>query len=901
MSASSHLLNDDLPDDSDALETGEWLDSLEAVIDREGPERAHYLLQRMTDLARRNGAYLPFSAHTAYVNTIPSHLETQNPGNTEFEERIRSYVRWNAMAMVVKANKHNPPDGGDLGGHIASFASLATMIGAGMNHFWHAPHEGHGGDLVYFQGHTAPGLYGRAFVEGRLTEDQLLHFRQEVDGKGLPSYPHPKLLPDFWQFPTVSMGLGPLMAIYQARFLKYLHARGIADTSNRKVWVFCGDGEMDEPESLGAIGMASRENLDNLIFVVNCNLQRLDGPVRGNGKIIQELEGDFRGSHWNVIKLLWGSYWDPLLAHDNEGILRRVMEETVDGEYQAYKANDGAYVRKHFFGKHPKLLEMVSRMTDEDIWRLNRGGHDPYKVYAAFDAAVRHKGAPTVLLVKTVKGWGMGPAGEAKNPTHQLKKLDTESIKAFRDRFNIPIPDDQLADLPFYKPAEDAPEVQYMHSRRQALGGYLPQRRRLADESLRVPELAAFQALLEPTAAGREISTTQAFVRILTNVLRDKEIGPRTVPIVPDEARTFGMEGMFRQLGIYAPEGQKYEPVDRDQVMYYREDAAGQILEEGINEAGAFSSWIAAATSYSTNNRIMLPFYIYYSMFGFQRIGDLAWAAGDMQARGFLLGGTAGRTTLNGEGLQHEDGHSHILSSTIPNCVSYDPTFAHELAVIMQHGMKRMVQDQENVFYYLTLMNENYPHPGLKKGDEDGIIRGMYQIQKGKRRALRAQLLGSGTILREVMAAAEMLEADWGVAADVWSVTSFTELRRDGLDCERDNLLHPGGKQQLAYVTGALESSSGPIVAATDYMKLFAEQIRAYMPKGRDYRVLGTDGFGRSDFRSKLREHFEVDRRFVVISVLRALADEGSLPAKRVKEAISKYGINPDKANPHHA
>ena len=901
MSASSHLLQDDLPKDTDNLETGEWLDALEAVIDREGPERAHYLLERLIDLARRSGAYLPFSAHTAYVNTIPSHLEAPNPGNTEFEERIRSYVRWNAMAMVVKANKHNPPDGGDLGGHIASFASLATMIGSGMNHFWHAPHEGHGGDLVYFQGHTAPGLYGRAFVEGRLTEDQLLHFRQEVDGKGLPSYPHPKLLPDFWQFPTVSMGLGPLMAIYQARFLKYLHARGIADTSNRKVWVFCGDGEMDEPESLGAIGMASRENLDNLIFVVNCNLQRLDGPVRGNGKIIQELEGDFRGSHWNVIKLIWGSYWDPLLAHDNEGILRRVMEETVDGEYQAYKANDGAYVRKHFFGKHPKLLEMVSRMTDEDIWRLNRGGHDPYKVYAAFDAAVRHKGQPTVILVKTVKGWGMGPAGEAKNPTHQLKKLDKESIKAFRDRFNIPIPDDKLEELPFYKPSEDAPEMQYMHSRRQALGGYLPQRRREADEKLRVPELAAFQPMLEATAAGREISTTQAFVRILTTVLRDKELGPRVVPIVPDEARTFGMEGMFRQLGIYAPEGQKYEPVDRDQVMYYREDASGQILEEGINEAGAFSSWIAAATSYSTNNRIMLPFYIYYSMFGFQRIGDLAWAAGDMQARGFLLGGTAGRTTLNGEGLQHEDGHSHIMSATIPNCVSYDPTFAHELAVIMQHGMKRMVENQENVFYYLTLMNENYPHPGLKKGDEEGIIRGMYQLQKGKKRALRAQLLGSGTILREVMAAAEMLEADWGVSADVWSVTSFTELRREGLDCERHNLLHPAGKQQVPYVTGKLEASSGPIVAATDYMKLFAEQIRAFIPKGRDYRVLGTDGFGRSDFRSKLREHFEVDRRFIVISVLRALADEGSVPAKKVKEAISKYGVNPDKANPHHA
>ncbi len=892
------------PGDVDPAETNEWLDALEAVIDREGPERAHYLLTEMIDQARRSGAYIPFSANTAYVNTIPTHLEARSPGNAEFEERIRSYVRWNAMAMVTRANKHNPPDGGDLGGHIASFASLASMIGAGMNHFWHAPHEGHGGDLVYFQGHTAPGIYGRAFLEGRLSEEQLNNFRQEVDGKGLSSYPHPKLMPEFWQFPTVSMGLGPLMGIYQARFLKYLHARGIADTSNRKVWVFCGDGEMDEPESLGAISLASREKLDNLIFVVNCNLQRLDGPVRGNGKIIQELEGDFRGSGWNVIKLIWGSYWDPLLARDKDGLLRRLMEETVDGEYQAFKANDGGYVRRKFFGKYPELLEMVSRMTDEDIWRLNRGGHDPHKVFAAFDAATKHEGQPTVVLAKTVKGYGMGAAGQAKNPTHQLKKLDAESIREFRDRFNIPVPDDQLEKVPLFKPAEDTPEMQYMHERRKALGGYLPQRRTQADESFKSPPLTAFKAVLEPTAEGREISTTQAFVRVLTALTRDKELGPRVVPIVPDEARTFGMEGMFRQLGIYSPEGQKYEPVDRDQVMYYREDAKGQILEEGINEAGAFSSWIAAATSYSTNNRIMIPFYIYYSMFGFQRIGDLAWAAGDMQARGFLLGGTAGRTTLNGEGLQHEDGHSHILSSTIPNCVSYDPTFGHEVAVIIRHGLKRMVEDQENVYFYLTLMNENYPQPGLVEGQEEGIIRGMYQLRQASEKDTskpRAQLLGSGTILREVQAAAELLEQDWGVAADVWSVTSFTELRRDGLDVERENLLNPSDNPAKAYVTKALEDTTGPIVAATDYMKLFADQIRPFVPLGRQYKVLGTDGFGRSDFRAKLREHFEVDRHFVVLATLRALADQGEVPADKVAQAIKKYNIDTDKANPAYA
>lgn len=887
----------------DDLEAQEWLDALAAVLEREGPERAHILLESLIDLARRSGANIPFSANTAYLNTIPAALEPKHPGNLEFENRIRAYIRWNAMAMVVKANHHNPPDGGDLGGHIASFASLATMIGCGQNHFWHADTPEHGGDLVYFQGHSSPGVYGRAYLEGRLTADQLDHFRQEVDGKGLSSYPHPKLMPDFWQFPTVSMGLGPLMAIYQARFLKYLHARGIADTSKRKVWVFCGDGEMDEPESLGAISLAAREKLDNLIFVVNCNLQRLDGPVRGNGKIIQELEGDFRGSGWNVIKLIWGGYWDPLLASDKEGILRQVMNDAVDGEYQAFKANDGKFVRDHFFGKHPKLLEMVSRMTDADIWRLNRGGHDPNKVYAAFDSATKHTGQPTVILAKTIKGYGLGHVAQAKNPSHQQKKLDVETIREFRDRFNIPVADADIEALPYVKPAEDAPEMQYLHERRKALGGYLPKRRKRADEKLTAPALEVFRPILDATAEGREISTTQAFVRALNQILRDKEVGPRVVPILADESRTFGMEGLFRQIGIYAPEGQKYVPVDKDQVMYYKESADGQLLQEGINEAGAFSSWIAAATSYSTNNRIMIPFFIYYSMFGFQRIGDLAWAAGDMQARGFLLGGTAGRTTLNGEGLQHEDGHSHILSSTIPNCVSYDPTFAHEVAVIIQHGMKRMVEDQENVYFYLTLMNENYPQPGLKAGDEAGILRGMYKLIPSpmSQPKLKAQLLGSGTILREVMAAAELLEKDWGVAADVWSVTSFTELRRQGLDCERHNLLHPADKPQVSYVAECLAATEGPIVASTDYMKAFADQIRPFIPEGRAYKVLGTDGFGRSDFRSKLREHFEIDRHFVVLATLRALADQGKLPVEKLTEAINKYGINPNKANPQYA
>ena len=891
--------------DPDRQETREWLDALSAVIETEGPERAHFLLEQLLEHARQNSIDMPFSATTGYVNTIEPDEEERCPGNLEIEERLRAYMRWNAMAMVVRANRLNPPDGGDLGGHISSFASLATMLGCGFNHFWHAEHEGHGGDLLYIQGHSSPGIYARAYLEGRLTEEQLLNFRQEVDGKGLSSYPHPKLMPEFWQFPTVSMGLGPIMGIYQARFLKYLHARGIADTSNRKVWVFCGDGEMDEPESLGAIGLAAREKLDNLIFVVNCNLQRLDGPVRGNGKIIQELEGEFRGAGWNVIKLLWGSYWDPLLARDKEGILKQVMMETVDGDYQAFRANDGAFVRKHFFGRHPKLLEMVSKMSDEDIWRLNRGGHDPQKVYAAYHRAVNHKGQPTVLLIKTVKGFGMGKSGEGKNTAHQTKKLTDDDIRAFRDRFNIPIQDEQLKDgnIPFYKPADDTPEMKYLQERRKALGGYLPKRRPKADEQLPVPELSAFQAVLEPTAEGREISTTQAYVRFLTTLLRDKTLGPRVVPILVDEARTFGMEGLFRQIGIYNPEGQKYTPVDKDQVMYYREDKAGQILQEGINEAGGMCSWIAAATSYSTNNRIMIPFYVYYSMFGFQRIGDLAWAAGDMQARGFLLGGTSGRTTLNGEGLQHQDGHSHILAGTIPNCVSYDPTFAHEVAVIMHHGLKRMVERQDNVFFYITLLNENYAHPGLKPGTEEQIIKGMYLLQEAQpaKGQLLVNLLGSGSILRESMFAKELLEKEWGIAANVWSCPSFNELAREGQDCERWNLLHPGEAPRVPFVTQQLQPHDGPVVASTDYMKNYSEQIRAFIPKGHVYKVLGTDGFGRSDFRYKLREHFEVNRHYIVVAALKALAEEGKLPLAKVAEAIDKYGIKTEKINPLYA
>lgn len=856
----------------------------------EGTERAHFLLETLIDKARRSGAYLPYNATTAYVNTIPTHLQQRLPGNPDMERRIRALIRWNAIMTVLRANEKSP----GVGGHIASFQSAATLYDVGFNHFFRAANDKFGGDLIFFQGHSSPGVYARAFLEGRLTEDQMNNFRQETGGNGLSSYPHPWLMPDFWQFPTVSMGLGPLQGIYQARFLKYLHDRGIADTSDRKVWVFCGDGEMDEPESLGAISLASREKLDNLIFVINCNLQRLDGPVRGNGKIIQELESDFRGSGWNVLKVIWGSYWDPLLAMDKDGLLKKRMEECVDGEYQNFKAKGGAYTREHFFGKYPQLKEMVAAMSDQDIWRLNRGGHDPHKVYAAYAAASQHKGQPTVILAKTVKGYGMGDAGEAQNTTHQQKSMDIASLKAFRDRFDLPLTDEQVESLSFYRPPADSPEMIYMAERRSAMGGSVPARRRKGNE-LVVPELSAFENML--TATGdREISTTMAFVRILSTLVRDKQVGKYIVPIVPDEARTFGMEGMFRQLGIYSSAGQLYEPQDNDQVMFYKESKDGQILEEGINEAGAFSSWIAAATAYSVTGTQMIPFYIFYSMFGFQRIGDLAWAAGDSRARGFVLGATAGRTTLNGEGLQHEDGHSHLMSATIPNCVSYDPTFSYELAVIIQEGMRRMVQNQEDVYYYITLMNENYSHPEMPKGTEAGILKGMYAFSKSKAKGPKVQLMGSGVILREVIAAAEMLEKDWGVSPDVWSVTSFTELRREGLDAERWNMLNPEKKPRLSYVAECLSSAEGPVISSTDYMKSFADQIRNFVPQR--FVSLGTDGYGRSDSREALRSFFEVDRYYVVLAALKALADEGKLPASKAAEAIKKYKIDASRPNP---
>ncbi|NIW86822.1 MAG: pyruvate dehydrogenase (acetyl-transferring), homodimeric type [Gammaproteobacteria bacterium] len=882
--------------DVDPEETREWIESLDSTLERDGVERAHYLLEHLVDHARRSGAHLPFDTTTAYVNTIPFTREEHTPGDPAIEWRIRSYIRWNALAMVVQANRQSS----ELGGHIASFASAATLYDVGFNHFFHAPSDSHGGDMVFIQGHSAPGIYARAFLEGRLTEEQLHRFRQEVDGPGLSSYPHPWLMPDFWQFPTVSMGLGPIMAIYQARFMKYLHNRGILDTEGRKVWAFMGDGEMDEPESLGAITLAAREQLDNLIFVINCNLQRLDGPVRGNGKIIQELEGAFRGAGWNVIKVIWGSYWDPLLQRDTKGLLRKRMMEAVDGEYQAFKAKGGAYTREHFFGKYPELRQMVSNLTDEDIWRLNRGGHDPHKVYAAYAEAAKHKGQPTVILAKTVKGYGMGEAGEGQMISHQQKKMGEEALKAFRDRFNIPIDDDKIGAAPFYKPPEDSKEIQYMHERRKALGGHLPTRRRRT-RPLEAPGLDTFEGQLKGSGE-REISTTMAFVRILTALARDKKIGKYIVPIVADEARTFGMEGLFRQMGIYSPVGQLYEPVDAEQLMSYKESKSGQILQEGITEAGSVSSWMAAGTAYSTHGINMIPFYIFYSMFGFQRIGDLAWAAGDIQARGFLMGGTAGRTTLNGEGLQHQDGHSHLFSANIPNCISYDPTFSYELAVIIQDGIRRMYQEQENVFYYITVMNENYPHPEMPEGAEKGILKGMYRLRegsakgKGKKKAPRVQLLGSGSILREVIAAADLLENDFGVAADVWSATSFTELRRDGVDAERWSMLHPEKPHRASYVEECLADCDGPVIAATDYVRLFADQIRPFVPKR--YVVMGTDGFGRSDTRKKLRSFFEVDRRYVTVAALKGLADEGDVPVSKVSEAIKQYEIDPDKPNP---
>ncbi|WP_088329952.1 pyruvate dehydrogenase (acetyl-transferring), homodimeric type [Lacimicrobium sp. SS2-24] len=883
--------------DVDPQETQEWLESLEAVLETEGTDRAHFLLESLIEKARRNGAHLPYTATTAYVNTIPAGQEPTMPGDQSIEARIRSAIRWNALMMVLRASKKNL----ELGGHISSFASSAMLYDVGFNHFFKAPNDKDGGDFLFIQGHVAPGIYSRAYIEGRLSENQLDGFRQEVDGKGLSSYPHPKLMPEFWQFPTVSMGLGPIQAIYTARFLKYLTDRGIKDCSDQRVWCFLGDGECDEPESLGAIGLAAREGLDNLTFVINCNLQRLDGPVRGNGKIIQELEGTFRGAGWEVFKVIWGRYWDPLLARDTKGKLIDLMNETVDGEYQNYKAKGGKYTRDNFFGKYPELKEMVANMSDEDIWRLNRGGHDPVKVYAAYKRAVETKGRPQVILAKTVKGYGMGAAGEGKNIAHQVKKMDMTAVKQYRDRFNIPVADDKLEDLPYFRFDKDSAEMKYLRERRDALKGYMPVRRPTATENLPAPAMKAFEAVTKGSGE-REISTTMAFVRVLTAMLKDKQVGQRVVPIIPDEARTFGMEGLFRQVGIYSHYGQKYEPQDADQVAYYREDKKGQVLQEGINELGAMASWLAAGTSYSTNDLPMIPVYIYYSMFGFQRVGDLAWAAGDSQCRGFLVGGTAGRTTLNGEGLQHQDGHSHTQAGLIPNCVSYDPTYGYEVAVIVQDGMRRMFEEQENVFYYLTVMNENYVQPQMPKGSEEGIIRGIYKLDhvKATKTKQSVKLLGSGTIMLQVREAATLLKEKFGISSEVYSVTSFNELARDGLDCERHNMLNPDKQERVPYVSEVLaDGVDGPTIAATDYIKSYADQIRGFVPGS--YRVLGTDGFGRSDSRANLRRHFEVDAAYIVVASLYELAKSGAIDKKRVVEAIEMFSIDVDKLNPLYA
>ncbi|MFA6037232.1 MAG: pyruvate dehydrogenase (acetyl-transferring), homodimeric type [Legionellales bacterium] len=875
--------------DNDPLQTEEWLEALQEVIEREGAARAQYLLTQLQEQAQQQGISLGQGFNSPYINTIPVDQQPVYPGNKTIEKRLDAMIRWNAIAMVLRAG-HKAPE---LGGHIASYASAANLYEVGFNHFFRAQSSNHGGDLLYIQGHSSPGIYARSFLEGRLSEEQLSYFRQEVETDGLSSYPHPWLMPTYWQFPTVSMGLGPLQAIYQARFMKYLQARELSETQNRKVWCFCGDGEMDEPESLGALTVAGRENLDNLIFVINCNLQRLDGPVRGNGKIIQEFESVFRGAGWHTIKVVWGSNWDALLAKDTTGALRKRMGEALDGEYQNYKAKDGAYTREHFFNT-PELKALVADLSDDEIYRLNRGGHDVEKVFAAYQAAVNHKKQPVVILVKTVKGFGMGAAGEALNFTHQAKKMDLESLKAFRTRFDIPLSDEKISEYPFYKPDENSEEMQYLHEKRKALGGYLPARI-VPKKPFPVPELSAFESVLKETGE-RHISTTMAFVRILNILLKNEALSPFIVPIIPDEARTFGMEGLFRTIGIYSSKGQLYEPVDAGQVMYYREDKKGQLLEEGINEGGAFASWIAAATSYTNHQRPMIPFYIFYSMFGFQRIGDLAWAAGDAQARGFLLGATAGRTTLAGEGLQHQDGHSLLFAATIPNCVSYDPTFAYELAVIIQDGMRRMYENEENVFYYLTVMNENYEHPALPQDAVPGIIKGMYRLQSTPAQKLHVQLLGSGTILREVIKAAEILNTQYQVSSDIWSVTSFTELRREGLHIERENNMHPEDVQQVPYVTQCLKDQQGPVIAATDYMREYADQIRAFVP-GK-YVTLGTDGFGRSDTRERLRYFFEVNSDFIVIATLKALVDLGQLPASIVTSAMQKFNINPNKPDP---
>jgi len=877
--------------DIDPIETQEWLDSLSAVINKDGSDRAHYILKKLIDETYKEGINKPLTRNTPYINSISPESEVKSPGDQNIERKIRSLIRWNAAAMVVKANKKNP----ELGGHIGTFASAATLYDVGMNHFWRAKNNKFGGDLVYFQGHSAPGIYARAFLEGRLTAKQLNNFRQEVSVGGLSSYPHPWLMPKFWQFPTVSMGLGPILSIYQARFTKYLINRGLLKNEDRKIWGFLGDGEMDEPESLGAIGLAAREKLDNLIFVINCNLQRLDGPVRGNGKIIQELEGIFRGAGWNVIKVIWGSYWDTLLAKDKSGLLVKRMNECVDGEYQAFKAKGGAYVREKFFGKYPELKDLVSTMTDRDVWRLNRGGHDPHKVYAAYDAAMKTKGQPTVILAKTIKGYGMGKSGESTNITHQQKKLEEEDLLYYRDRFDIPLTDKQVKNIEFYKPDEKSEEVKYLKERRMKLGGNLPERTSYA-KPIKKPTKDIFENMLK-SSGERDMSTTMALVRMLTNLLRDKNIASRLVPIIPDEARTFGMEGFFQKIGIYAHEGQKYEPVDSEQLSSYKEDRKGQVLEEGITESGSISSWIAAGTSYTNHDLEMIPIYTFYSMFGFQRVMDLIWAAGDSQTRGFLIGATAGRTTLAGEGLQHQDGHSHILASMIPNCISYDPTFAYELAVILKEGLTRMHDRQENIFYYITVMNENYKHPAILKDCEKGILKGMYLFKEfNKKGKIKIQLLGCGAILREMLAAAEILSKDYGVDSDVWSVTSFNELRRDGMETERKNLLNPLEKPEKSYVQKCLNKRDGPIIAASDYMRTYADQIRPYLSK--PFYSFGTDGYGRSDSRKKLRNFFEVDKEHIVTYALSALAKEQLISSKYAVKAMNKYKIDKDKPIP---
>ena len=879
--------------DIDPIETKEWLESLSAVLEKDGKLRAQFLIKQLIEHSYKKGSDLVLSRNTPYINTIPPEQETKSSGDQNLERKIRSLIRWNAAAMVVRANKKNP----ELGGHIGTFASAATLYDVGMNHFWRAKNNKFGGDLIYFQGHCAPGMYARAFLEGRITPKQLDYFRQEVKPGGLSSYPHPWLMPKFWQFPVVSMGLGAMMSIYQARFTKYLINRGLLKDEGRKVWSFLGDGEMDEPESMGAIGLAAREKLDNLIVVVNCNLQRLDGPVRGNGKIIQELEGIFRGAGWNVIKVIWGSYWDPLLAKDKTGMLIRRMGEAVDGEYQAFKAKGGAYVRENFFGKYPELLDLVSQMTDKDIWKLNRGGHDPHKVYAAYHSAMQHTGSPTVILAKTIKGYGMGKSGESMNTTHQQKKLGEEDLLYYRDRFDVPLTDEQVKNIEYYKPPENSPEIKYLKECRLKLGGNLPERSSFA-KSIKTPSVDVFSAMKESTGK-KEMSTTMILVRMLTSLLRDKNLASRLVPIIPDEARTFGMEGFFQKIGIYAHEGQKYEPVDSEQLSSYREDIKGQVLEEGITEAGAMSSWIAAGTSYTNHDLEMIPIYLFYSMFGFQRIGDFAWAAGDAQTRGFLIGATAGRTTLAGEGLQHGDGHSHILSSVIPNCKSYDPTFGYELATIFREGLRRMYEKQENIFYYITTMNENYPHPEMPKGKgvEDGILKGMYLFKElNKYKKTKIQLLGSGTILREMIAAAEILQKDYQIDSNVWSVTSFNELRKEALEVERYNLLNPDKKPKKNYIEKCMSTTEGPIVSASDYIRLNSDQIRPFIRKS--FYSFGTDGYGRSDTRKNLRKFFEIDKEHLVTYSLSVLAKEQLIPSKYAKEAIKKYNIDPEKPFP---